>query len=110
MDAVSNNYAIMVKPEYEIANNNNINYSSCNNAVAGDRKNETINMRQQVIHQESHIPPNLETEELQITILIQELQMEVKMAITDSGEEEEGSIVPMKHKIGNAHRHHLQVY
>ena len=44
--------------EYEIANNNNNNnYSSCNNVVVGDRKNETINMRQQVIQQEGHIPP-----------------------------------------------------
>ena len=58
-------YLVSLNVEYEIGNNynnnnNNINHnshSSCNNVVVGDRRNETINMRQQVIHQEGHIPP-----------------------------------------------------
>ena len=49
--------------DYETTNNNNHvnnnNYSSCNNsATVGDRRNESINMRQQVIHQEGHVPPS----------------------------------------------------
>ena len=45
----------MYKTEYELAHNNN--YSSCD-IISGDKRNESINMRQQVTHKEGHIPPS----------------------------------------------------